>query len=95
MGPVAPLVNRVDPDEYAIERGELCAHGVEDVVLVYHRLRIDTEIRERPEDGLEPLASGVARFASSPRQRIATRPRRTVDSDMENGSAFMIVLLSA
>jgi hypothetical protein len=24
----APLVNRVDPDEHAIERGELCAHGV-------------------------------------------------------------------
>ncbi len=54
IGAVAPLVNRVDPDEHAIERGELCAHGVEDIVLVDHRFRFDADIRERGEDGLEP-----------------------------------------
>src|SRR5438309_12050220 len=54
VGAAAPLVNRVDPDEHAIERGELCAHGVEDVVLEDHRFRIDADIGERGEDGLEP-----------------------------------------
>ena len=32
IGAVAPLVDGVDPDEHAIERGELCAHGVTDIV---------------------------------------------------------------
>lgn len=80
MGAVAPFVNRVYPDEYAIERSQLCAHGIEDVVLVDHRLRINADISERSEDGLEPLVSGEAlrRVASSPRDRIAIRPRRAV-----------------
>jgi hypothetical protein len=30
IGTVSTLVNRIYPDEHAIERGELCAHGVED-----------------------------------------------------------------
>ena len=30
IGAVSPLVNRVHPYKHAIERGELCAHGVED-----------------------------------------------------------------
>ena len=47
---VAPLVNRVNPDEHAIERGELCAHGLEDIVLVDHRFRIDANVGERCED---------------------------------------------
>ena len=51
---VATLVNRIDPDEYAIERGELCAHGVKDVIFVDHRLRIHADMGERREDGLEP-----------------------------------------
>jgi hypothetical protein len=47
-------VNRVDPDEYAIELGELCAHGVEDIVLVNHRFHIDADVGECCEDGLKP-----------------------------------------
>ena len=62
---VAPLVNRVDPDEHAIERGELCAHGLEDLVLVDHRFRIDADIGERREDGLEP--AGIWRGAAARR----------------------------
>src|SRR5215470_18929707 len=67
---VAPLVNRVDPDEHAIERGELCARGIEDIVLVDYRFRIDADIGERREDGLEPagLWRGAAarRFIAAP-----------------------------
>jgi hypothetical protein len=70
IGAVAPVVNRVDPDEHAVKRGELRAHGVEDIVLVDHRLRIDAEIGERREDGLEPagLRHGTAarRFIAPP-----------------------------
>jgi hypothetical protein len=51
-------------------RSELCAHGVEDIVLVDHRFRIDTRISERREDGLEPagLRRGAAarRFIAAP-----------------------------
>ena len=54
IGAVAPLVNRVDPNKHAVECGKLCAHGVEDIVLVDHRFRIDADIGERREDGLEP-----------------------------------------
>ena len=70
IGAVAPLVNRVDPDQHAIERGELGAHGVADIVLVDHRLCIDADIGERREDGLEPagLRRGAAarRFIAAP-----------------------------
>jgi hypothetical protein len=46
---------------------------------------------------LNRLVPGVAlrRAASSPLHRIAMRPRRAADLEMEDGSAFMIVLLSA
>src|SRR5262249_45455449 len=64
-GAIAPLVNRVDPDEDAIERGELRAHGVEDIVLVDHRFRIDTDMGERREHGLEP--AGVRRRTTARR----------------------------
>ena len=70
IGTVAPLVNRVDPDQHAIERGELRPHGLEDVVLIDHRLRIDTDISECREDSLEPACSrrGAAarRFVATP-----------------------------
>ena len=70
IGAVAPLVNGVDPDEHAIKRGELCAHGVNDIVLVNHRFRIDADIGERRENGLEPagLWRGAAalRFIAPP-----------------------------
>ena len=69
IGAVAPLVNRVDPDEHAIERGELCAHGVEHIVLVDHRFRFDADISERCEDGLEPACfwrGGTARRFIAP-----------------------------
>ena len=97
IGAVAPLMNRIDPDENAIERGELCA-GFENIVLVDHRFGIDADIGKRREDGLEPagLWRSVRRAASSPRHRIATRPRRlwtrTLGLDMENGSAFILML---
>src|SRR5262245_7795479 len=46
---------------------------------------------------LNRLVPGVAlrRAALSPRHRIAMRPRRAVESEIENGSGFMIVLLPA
>ena len=63
-------MNRVDPDEHAIECGELCAHGVDDIVLVDHRFRFDPDIRERCEDGLEPAdfwhGAMARRFIAAP-----------------------------
>src|SRR5262249_59801722 len=46
---------------------------------------------------LTRLFSGAARgrAASSPRHKIAMRPRRAVGLDTENGSEFIIVLLFA
>ena len=77
IGPVAPLVNRVDPDEHAIERGELCAHSVEDIVLINHRFGIDADIGERREHGLEPagLRRGIAarRFIAPPEESDAAK----------------------
>ena len=43
---VATLVNRIDPNEHAIKRGEPCAHGVGNVVLVDHGLRIHESDRD-------------------------------------------------
>jgi hypothetical protein len=67
---VAPLVNRVDPDEHANDCGELCAHGLQDIVLVDHRFRIDADIGERREDGLEPAGlwrrAAARRFVAPP-----------------------------
>ena len=65
IGAVAPLVDGIDPDEHAIKRGELCAHGVNDIVLVDHRFRIDANVGERREDGLEP--AGLWRGAAARR----------------------------
>jgi hypothetical protein len=56
MGAIAALMNRVYPDEHAIERSQLCPHSVEDIVLVDQRFRIDADIAERREDGLEPAS---------------------------------------
>jgi hypothetical protein len=46
------------------------AHGIEDIVLVDYRFRIDADISERCEDGLEPatLRRGTAarRFIAPP-----------------------------
>ena len=64
-GAVAPLVNWVDPDEHTIDCGELCSHGVEDIVLVDHRFRIDADVSERREDSLEPAAICRGTTASS------------------------------
>src|SRR5262245_33046715 len=56
-------MNRVDPDEYAIDRLELTAHRVEDIVLIDHWFRIDAGIGERREDRLEP--AGICRGAAA------------------------------
>jgi hypothetical protein len=64
IGTIVSLVDGVDPDECAIKLGELCVHGVKDIVLVDHRFRINSDIGERREDGLEPAGlwrSGAAR----------------------------------
>jgi hypothetical protein len=57
-------------DPFQGDRGELRAHGVEDIVFVDHRVRIDADIGERSEDGLEPagLWRGAAarRFVAAP-----------------------------
>src|SRR6516162_460707 len=70
IGAISALVNRVHPYEHAIERGELCAHGVDDIVLIDHGFCVDTDIGERREDGLEPagLWRGTAArcFIASP-----------------------------
>jgi hypothetical protein len=67
---VAPLVDRVDPDEHAVERGKLSAHDLEDIVLIDHRLRIDTGIGECREDVLETACSWrgatAGRFVATP-----------------------------
>src|SRR6516164_4249656 len=46
-------------------RYELCTDGVEDIVLVDHRFRIDADIGERHEHGLEP--AGVCRGTTARR----------------------------
>jgi hypothetical protein len=70
IGAVASFVNRVDPNEYAIARGEPCADGVDDVVLVHDRVCIDANIGKRSENGLKPagLGRGAAahRFIAAP-----------------------------
>ena len=50
---VASVHDRVDPDEYAVELREPCPHGVEDIVLIDHWLRIHPDVGECGEDGLE------------------------------------------
>ncbi len=79
IGSVTPLVSRIDPDEHAIERGEPCAHGVEDIVLIDHRFRIDTDLGKRREHGLEP--AGLWRGTAA--RRFITPPE---DSDVAEAS---------
>src|SRR6516165_4404940 len=62
---VAPLMNWVDPDEHAIERGEVCAYFVEHIVLIDDRFRIDADVGECREHGLEP--AGLRRVAAARR----------------------------
>ena len=62
---VAAVVNRVDLHEHAMERGESCAHGVENIVLVDHWFCIDTDTGESREDGPEP--AGLGRGAAARR----------------------------
>jgi hypothetical protein len=63
-------VNRIDPYEHAIKRGELSSDIVADMILVDHRFRIDADIGERGEDGLEPtglrLGAAARYFVSAP-----------------------------
>src|SRR4051794_31788463 len=47
-------MDRIDPDEHAVEHGELCAHLIEDIIFVNHRNRFDAHIGERREHILEP-----------------------------------------
>jgi hypothetical protein len=65
IGAVAPLVNRIDPDEHAINHGELCAHSVADIVLIDDRFRIDADFGQRCEDVFEP--AGLWRGAATRR----------------------------
>jgi hypothetical protein len=49
----------------------MCAHDVEDIVLVDHRFRIDANVSERREDGLEPTTicrggAAASSFIASP-----------------------------
>jgi hypothetical protein len=70
IGAATPLVNRVDPDEHAIEHGELYARGVKDIVLVDHRFRIDADIGQCREDAPEPArlwrGTAAGRFIAPP-----------------------------
>src|SRR5262249_60910758 len=71
MGAVTPFVNRIDPDEHAIERGELCAYSVEDIVLVDHWFGIDADFGQCREDSLESAGlwrGTAARRLIPPRQ---------------------------
>ncbi len=79
IGAVASLVNWVDPDQHAIERGELGPHGVADIVLVDHRFGRDADIGERRKDGLEP--AGVRRGTAA--LRLIAPPQ---DSDAPEAS---------
>src|SRR5215831_946386 len=78
IGAVASFVDRVDPDEYAIERDKLCVHGLQDIVLIDDRFRIDADIGERREYVLEPadLRRGTATrgFIAAPEDRNAAEP---------------------
>ena len=65
IGAVASLVNGVDPDKYPIKRGELCADGVKNIVLVDNRFRVDADVGERGKDRLEP--AGLWRGAAARR----------------------------
>src|SRR3954447_10917266 len=49
--------------EHSIECGELCAHSVADIILIDHRFRIDPDISERGEDGLESTGLGLGAAA--------------------------------
>jgi hypothetical protein len=77
-GAVAPFVDGIDPYEHAIKRGELSAHGVEDIILVDHRFGVDANVAERREDSLEP--AGLWRRVAA--RRCITAPQ---DSDAAKG----------
>src|SRR4029077_187912 len=79
IGAVTPLVNRIDPDEYAIKSGEPWARAVEDIVLIDYRFRIDTDLGERCEHGPEP--AGLGRDTAA--RRLLTPPE---DSDAAEAS---------
>src|SRR5262249_10505076 len=75
VGTIAPIVNRIDPDKHAIERRELCADGVKDIVLIDDRFRIDANIGKRREHGLEPVGlwrgTEARRLVAPPEDRDA------------------------
>ena len=81
IGPITPVVSGVNPHQHAVNIGKPRANFILDIIFVDDRFRRDTGIRQRCEDGLNRPFSGVGsrRAASSPRQRIATRPRQLVD----------------
>ena len=86
---VAPLMNRIDPDQHAIDRGELGAHGVENIVFIDHRLGIDAKRGQRCEDGGEPAGLGsdatACRFIASPKD--VPRGQGRTGSGMESSHA--------
>ena len=71
-------MDRIDPDQHAIELSKLCAHLLANIVRVDDRLCIHAGIGQRREDGLEVAClrrGALRRAASSPRQRTAILPR--------------------
>ena len=82
LGAVAPLMNRIDPDEHTIERGKVCADGVEACFLL-HALALGLGEREAElghadgcflfatADKKESLFLAAAQVAASGSQRSA------------------------
>jgi hypothetical protein len=64
-------MNRVDPDQHAIDRGELGADGVDNIIFIDHRFSIDAMRGKRGEDGGEPAGLGcdaaARRLIASPK----------------------------
>src|SRR5690242_16738183 len=74
---VAPLVNWVDPDQHAVDRGKLTAHGLDDVILVDRGFSSDAGISKRFENGFESTGFGYGclprLFITAPQDRYAAQ----------------------
>ena len=71
--PCLPFVDWVDPDEHSIDRQELFAYLIGDIVGIDRRLGVNAKRRQLFEDAVIAIILGFAvrRASRSPRQGIA------------------------
>ena len=76
-GSVQPLLDRIDPDEDAVETEELLSDGLDGVVRVDDRLSLHAKVAERREDAAQ-LA--IVRDWPPGRRRVPLGPPKQTDA---------------